>query len=455
MAKKKKHDNMKRKTGGLQPMENPLFTKQREFLQKLSETERTELFNPAINSERRAELWMEQAELGEAFLTTTTTMTTTDLVNRYAWATPSPEALRIVKEFAPIVEIGCGANAYWASCMKREGIDVVAYDMHVETGGKIKHENTTSRGYQKKEPSIIRKGGPSSLKHHADRSLFLCYPDEEGEGMGAECLEHFKGTHVIHVGETFLDSNFASDQAPYGRSSSSQFQERLASEFHCIVKVELPNWVHVRDSISVWKRSQTSTIVFAADSDEEDGDDEEIEYRHIPCSERLPMNIAAPCCEHLLPANKTAALRGDSAVNGAESRSRSYSGDPSVGKHAAETTKEADSVGSPTKGRFDSADSARKGQRDRSDSTDSSIKKKKKRRRRSDSTDSKEKHTDKKESSTLGRERSNSTDSSKKRKKTRKDHQQSVDSLFKGGFDEDNNDPSSGGRTYGEYVTPW
>jgi hypothetical protein len=91
------------------------------------------------------------------------------------------------------------------------------------------------------------------------------------------------------------------EQTPWGRSSSSDFQQRLASEFHCILKVELPNWLHVRDTISVWKRSAKSTIIFAADSEEEDDEDEEIEYRHIPVNERLPMNLAAPCCTHLLP----------------------------------------------------------------------------------------------------------------------------------------------------------
>jgi hypothetical protein len=166
---------------------------------------------------------------------------------------------------------------------------VIAYDMHVETGGKIKHKDAASTKHQQTS-SIIRKGGPSISKQHGDRTLFLCYPDEKGEGMGAECLENFLGTHVIHVGEKFLDSNFASDQAPYGRSSSSEFQQRLASEFHCLLKVELPNWLHARDSISVWKRSQTSTIVFAADSDD---DEEKVKRRYPPISHSRHLSISS------------------------------------------------------------------------------------------------------------------------------------------------------------------
>ena len=238
-----------------------------------------------------------------------------ELVNRYAWAIPSPDALRIVKAFAPIVEIGCGSNAYWASCMQREGIDVVAYDINVETGGKIqrKGEGPKQSQRQSKAPSLVRQGGPSKLKEHSDRTLFLCYPDEEGEGIGAQCLEHFTGTHVIHVGETIWDATLSKDQCPWGRSSGSLFQQRLANEFHCLLKVELPNWLHVRDTISVWKRSATCTIVYAAESDDEDDQDEEEEYRHIPCSERLPMNLAAPCCAHLLPKASAISNSGNSS----------------------------------------------------------------------------------------------------------------------------------------------
>jgi hypothetical protein len=108
----------------------------------------------------------------------------------------------IIKEFGPIVEIGCGANAYWATCMKEEGIDVVAYDMHVDEGGKIKNkivkDNTRA---QLKHSCHTRQGGPSMLEKHSDRTLFLCYPDEEDEGMGAECLSHYTGSFVVHVGE--------------------------------------------------------------------------------------------------------------------------------------------------------------------------------------------------------------------------------------------------------------
>ena len=174
----------------------------------LTHQERTEFFSPSITPERRAELWMDQAELGE------------QLVNQYAWATPNPTAIRILKEFSPLVELGCGANAYWSRLCQQNGIDGVGYDLELdEQGGKI-NSGKKKHKKQKKQPpqlpSFLKHGGPSVLSTDpecANRTLLLCYPDEEDlerpedydnpdetvSSMGAQCLAHFQGQYVIHV----------------------------------------------------------------------------------------------------------------------------------------------------------------------------------------------------------------------------------------------------------------
>lgn len=219
---------------------------------------------------------MDQANLGER------------LIDQYSWATPDDRAIRILKNFSPLIEIGCGSNAYWCSIMQRPGIDIVGYDIKPETGGLLSHPSGVS-------PAIgrfpVRKGGPNVLENddNRNRTLFLCYADDDinenspllSDGspmsLGSACLRHYRGQYVVHVGETFLDSCLAMDQAPWGRSSSPEFQQQLAAEFHCVLHVTLPSWLHVRDSLTVWKRSETCTIVFAAEGD--DDQDEEIEYR--------------------------------------------------------------------------------------------------------------------------------------------------------------------------------
>ncbi len=312
-------------------VENPLLQQQAQFMNQngLTEQERHEFFSPEISSDRRAELWMAQADLGE------------DLVNRYAWATPDDTAIRILKEFSPLIEIGCGSNAYWCHILKQNGIDIIGYDVNIASGGKIgrnsKKKNDKESKSNEAPSSFLKQGGPDVLAtkeiQQSGRTLFLCYPDEEEESLpsqqedeeeddspampsslGWQCLQYYSGEYIVHVGETFLDANLSVDQAPWGRSSSPEFQQLLASEYHCLLKVGLPNWFHTRDSISVWKRSTISTIVFAADDDDDDDtseqEDEEVEYRHIPRDERLPINLAAPCLAHLLPGRSHGSNKG-------------------------------------------------------------------------------------------------------------------------------------------------
>lgn len=214
-------------------------------------------------------------------------------------------------------------------------MDVVALDASLEDGGKLSADNMSSKS-AKKCKSIchfktgnleIRPGGPESLSEDADlrmsgRTLFLCYPDEEDydytqvvndeneeengsnsppTSMAAACLEHFTGSTVIHVGELYGDT-LSFDQAPFGRSSSREFSQRLATEYHCILRVKLQsNWLHVTDSLSVWKRSETCCITFQDEERDEDNDsDDNVYYKYIPPDEVLPIDCAAPCVAHLL-----------------------------------------------------------------------------------------------------------------------------------------------------------
>ena len=325
--KKSKNNNGTTTTKPTGKNENPLMKAQTEFLNSLPKKLRQNFFsNQHTDPATRAEVWSNQAEIGEK------------LVNEYSWATPDSKCMKILKHFGTktgksggIVEIGCGANAYWARMMSKHGIDVMAFDSSLGDGGQIteaekaggsKHNKSKSKKRKRKldkktfdDGFVIHRGGPKVLttnKACQKRVLFLCYPDEDvadvdgadsvepgSSSMGAACLEHYQGDMIIHVGELYGDTP-SMDQAPWGRSSGAEFQQRLAAEYHCILKVKLTNWLHVHDTISVWKRTELCSIVFQGDSEDEDDEDEEVEYRHVPKNEMLPTDVAAPCCKHLL-----------------------------------------------------------------------------------------------------------------------------------------------------------
>jgi len=276
---------------------NPYFDEASQFMSTIPENERDNFFSAdALSPERRSELWELQADAAEV------------MIQKYAWAIPDERAVRVLRSFSPIIEIGCGARAYWCRLMKAAGIDVVGYDKDpavVRFGDKV--TSVPLSGFP------VRKGGPEVLgqKKGKNRTLFLCYPDEEDEtseqkkdapleSMAAKCLRLYSGEFIIHVGETFLVPTPSMEQTPWGRSTSSEFLERLAAEYHCVLHLRLPSWIHTRDTLTVWKRSKTIPMVFQG---EDEGETDELEFRHIPKEERLFEDLAAPCMRHLLEYN--------------------------------------------------------------------------------------------------------------------------------------------------------
>jgi hypothetical protein len=89
------------------------------------------------------------------------------------------------------------------------------------------------------------------------RALLLCYPDEV-ESMAAACLDVFTGDTIIHIGEMITTGTAAgAPVAPFGRTSSAEFQVTLAETFHCVLVAELAVRFPIsRDCISVWKRTR-------------------------------------------------------------------------------------------------------------------------------------------------------------------------------------------------------
>jgi hypothetical protein len=112
--------------------------------------------------------------------------------------------------------------------LREKGVDIVAFD---KTVSKDAWTSVLEGGAEKLSDEKIAKG----------KSLFLCYPDEE-EPLALECLENFQGDFVIHVGELISTGQLSGPQAPWGRTSSADFQVQLAEEFHCVLVADLPRF---------------------------------------------------------------------------------------------------------------------------------------------------------------------------------------------------------------------
>jgi len=251
------------------------------------------------------------------------------LSEKYAWAIPNNRALNILAEFSPIIEIGCG-KGYWASLLEEMGVDIVCYDK------KKSRQAFTD----------VQVGGPKVLSEPAakGRTLFLCYPDDS-TNLALKCLERYSGEYIIHVGELITTGTLSGQpQAPFGRTTGSEFSVALAETFHCLLVAGLPRFPFSKDCISVWKRTVfvpgKSAMLPPSDSEaeeegdempnvdhkkgkkgesegssdggeeeEDDGEEDEEEeeeeeegdsWASIPPEEMLPVDIAAPCLAHLL-----------------------------------------------------------------------------------------------------------------------------------------------------------
>jgi len=151
------------------------------------------------------------------------------LALHYAWAVPNDEAIDMLVEYSPLVEIGAG-HGYWAALARSRGANVVALD------------------YQNFEfaPSLlwgkVEVGKPEDLGSHSRRTLFMCWPPEV-TSMARSCLDYWEGDDLIYVG----DQNGVV-------TGGSRFISKLHKDFDFVKEVAIPCVPAVGDTMTVWRR---------------------------------------------------------------------------------------------------------------------------------------------------------------------------------------------------------
>ena len=150
------------------------------------------------------------------------TMAREYVVEHWAWAVPSDEAIGRLVRYSPIVEIGAG-RGYWARLASEAGADVVAYDSIPP----------------KRRFFPVRRGGSNMARYHADRALFLCWPPYASP-MASKCLANYAGSTVIFVGE--------------GCTGSSHFHDTLQRRWEIVEAIHIPQWFGLHDRMYVFRR---------------------------------------------------------------------------------------------------------------------------------------------------------------------------------------------------------
>lgn len=158
-------------------------------------------------------------------------------VYKYAWAIPSKQALDAIARYSPIVEIGAGSG-YWAHLLAKLGVDIVAYD--------VSKTNQYMGSYNRfhKPWFEVREGDEKSVKGHADRALFLCWPPYDDK-MAVNTLKQYKGDTVLYIGE-----------GKGGCTASDAFFNLLTKNFSEEDNVDIPVWFGIHDRLFIFKRNK-------------------------------------------------------------------------------------------------------------------------------------------------------------------------------------------------------
>lgn len=155
--------------------------------------------------------------------------------DQYAWAIPTDDAIAILREHSPLVEVGAG-RGYWARLAAEAGVDILAYDQYPPGGGEQNrwhHSPTTFFNVAKADAEVAGK--------HPDRTLFLCWPPW-GMDVASRALRSYRGDTVIYVGDEGLSSG------------TPEFYQELAAAFTKVRVLAIPQWPGIRDRLEVWQR---------------------------------------------------------------------------------------------------------------------------------------------------------------------------------------------------------
>lgn len=160
---------------------------------------------------------------------------------KFAFAIPNDEAIDVLVESSPIIEIGAGSGC-WARVAQQAGANVVCYDNSkcVEDADWVFYHHWCP----------VRKGTQVKILAHTDCTLFLCWPPYDSP-MAASCLKYYsdtwsaKWTKFIFVGE--IEDGCTGDQ---------QFWRMIERDWTEVKRIAIPRWPYIYDALVVYERKK-------------------------------------------------------------------------------------------------------------------------------------------------------------------------------------------------------
>ena len=148
-------------------------------------------------------------------------------IDKYGLAIPTAEALSVLADSAPILEIGAG-KGYWAYLLRSHGVPVVCYDADPPS-----------------DPwTEVLLGTHEMASKYPDHTLFLCWPPYD-TSMAYECLRRYQGDKLIYIGE-----------GRGGANGDERFHALLERDWNRDKALSIPQWPMIHDYLAVFTRKK-------------------------------------------------------------------------------------------------------------------------------------------------------------------------------------------------------
>jgi hypothetical protein len=196
------------------------------------------IYNPYLKSLKN--IIDENKHLNKAELKSLIMTHRNDFVTDYCFTIPYYDVLMKAASYSPIVEIGAGSG-YWAACLSKMGVDVIAYDSH-PPGMHSPWEWFKGNPWFDDSWYHIVEGDVSDAAHHPDRTLLLAWPMPMSS-MAYNALLNYKnagGRTVIFIGD------------PHPASSGDEYFYKMLYEHKEIETVNLYSWPGIKEKLLIY-----------------------------------------------------------------------------------------------------------------------------------------------------------------------------------------------------------
>lgn len=155
-------------------------------------------------------------------------------IKEFGFAVLNEEAIKEIKKYSPILEIGAGSG-YWAYELSLRGVDIVATDPEIYYKWEKKH-------------SVLHKlTAEQAMKKFPNRNLLTVWPSYS-ENWAARALENFEKDYVIYVGE-----------GSGGCTADDKFHQILEKRFKHIKTISIPVFSGLHDRLEVFEKIYEQT----------------------------------------------------------------------------------------------------------------------------------------------------------------------------------------------------